>query len=82
VAETTVNRLLMLRVSTHWQSDGTNISMLVKDMSRHKGFSHVRVSEVLRFIPICDLFTDSPSYHTALHIITYINIYTYAYIQT
>jgi hypothetical protein len=28
----------------------------------------VRISHVLRFIFICNLFTDSPSYHTAPHI--------------
>jgi hypothetical protein len=33
VAEVTVKRL-MLRVLTHCLSDGTNVSMLVEDMSR------------------------------------------------
>jgi hypothetical protein len=28
----------MLRVSTHWQSDGTSVSILVEDMSRNEGF--------------------------------------------
>jgi hypothetical protein len=31
-------------------------------MSRNKCFFQVRVSHVLRFMSICDLFTDSPSY--------------------
>jgi hypothetical protein len=31
-------------------------------MSRNKCFSHVRISQVLRFISICDLFADSPLY--------------------
>jgi hypothetical protein len=34
------------------------------DMSRNKCFSQVRISHVLRFISICDLFTDSSSYIT------------------
>jgi hypothetical protein len=34
--------------------------MLVEDMSRNKCF--YEISYVLRFISICDLFTDSPSY--------------------
>jgi hypothetical protein len=40
----------------------TSVSMLVEDMSRNKCFLQVRISHVLRFISICDLFTDSPSY--------------------
>jgi hypothetical protein len=52
----------ILRVSTHWLSDGTNISMLVEDISRKKRFFQVLISYVLRFISIYDLFTDSPSY--------------------
>jgi hypothetical protein len=28
----------MLRVSTHWQSDGTKFTMLVEDMRRNKVF--------------------------------------------
>jgi hypothetical protein len=36
--------------------------MLMENMSRNKCFLHVRISHVLRFISICDLFTDSPSY--------------------
>jgi hypothetical protein len=39
----------------------SSISTLVEDMSRNKCFSPVRISHVLRFISICDLFTDSPS---------------------
>jgi hypothetical protein len=48
--------------STHWQSDGTDVSMLVEDMSRNKRFFQVRISHVLRCVSIYDLFTDSPSY--------------------
>jgi hypothetical protein len=33
-------------------------------MSRNGYFFQVRISHVLRFISICDLFTDSPSYVT------------------
>jgi hypothetical protein len=29
------SRTSMLRVSTHWQSDGTSVSILVVDMSRN-----------------------------------------------
>jgi hypothetical protein len=46
-----------LWVSKH----GTSVLMLMEDMSRNKCFSQVRITHVLRFIPICDLFTDSPS---------------------
>jgi hypothetical protein len=52
----------MLRVSTRWYSDGTSVSALVEDISRNKWFSQIRISYVLRFISICDLFTDSPAY--------------------
>jgi hypothetical protein len=37
-------------------------SNVVEDMSRNKYFSQVRISHVLRFVSICDLFTGSPSY--------------------
>jgi hypothetical protein len=40
----------MLRISTHWQSDGTSVSMLVEDTSRNKCFSQVRISHVLRLL--------------------------------
>jgi hypothetical protein len=56
-------KISVLRVSTHWQSDGTSVSMFVKDMSRNKCFSQVRISHVLLFRFICDLFTDSSSYY-------------------
>jgi hypothetical protein len=39
-----------------------NWKKLVEDMSRNKYFFQVRISHVLLFISICDLFTDSPSY--------------------
>jgi hypothetical protein len=42
----------------------TSESMLVEDMSGNKCFLKVRISHVLRFISICDLFTDCPSYYT------------------
>jgi hypothetical protein len=32
-------KTFMLRVSTHWQSDGTSVPLLVEDMSRNKYFS-------------------------------------------
>jgi hypothetical protein len=40
----------------------TGKAMLVKDMSRNSFSFQVRMSHVLRFISMCDLFTDSPSY--------------------
>jgi hypothetical protein len=46
------------------QEYGTSGSMLVEDMSRNKCFYQVRISHLLRFISICDLITDSPSYVT------------------
>jgi hypothetical protein len=52
----------MLRVLIHWQSDGTSVLMLVEDLSRNKCFFQDQISHVLRFISICDLFTDSPSH--------------------
>jgi hypothetical protein len=36
--------------------------MLVEDISTNKCFLQVRISHFLRFISICDLFTDFPSY--------------------
>jgi hypothetical protein len=53
----------MLRVSTHYKCDGTSLSMLVEDISRNKCFFHIQISHVLRFISICDLFTDSASHY-------------------
>jgi hypothetical protein len=41
-------------------SNLTSVSKLVGDMFSNKCFSQVRMSHVLRFISICDLFTDSP----------------------
>jgi hypothetical protein len=37
----------MLRIPTHWLSDGTSVSMLVEDMSRNKCFSQVRISRYM-----------------------------------
>lgn len=36
--------------------------MLVEGTSRNKRFPQFRISNVLRFISVCTLFTDSPSY--------------------
>jgi hypothetical protein len=36
MAETNSQKTSMLRVSTHRQSDGTSVSMLMEDMSRNK----------------------------------------------
>jgi hypothetical protein len=57
----------MLRFSTqHWQSDGTSVSMLVEHMPRNKCIFQVRISHVLRFKTIFDLFNDSPSYDSGV----------------
>jgi hypothetical protein len=29
----------MVRVSTHWESDGTSVTMLIEDISRNEYFS-------------------------------------------
>jgi hypothetical protein len=63
VAETTA-KTSMLRVFTCWQSNGTSVSMLVKDMSRNKCSVHVWMTHVLHLISIHDLFTDSPLYQS------------------
>jgi hypothetical protein len=34
----------MLRVSTHWQSDGTSVSVLMENMSRIKCFSGANIT--------------------------------------
>jgi hypothetical protein len=44
-----------------------SVSKLVEDMSRNKCFFQVRMSHVLRFISICDLFTNSSSYIQLSH---------------
>jgi hypothetical protein len=38
--------------------------VLVQDVSRNKCFFQVWVSDVLHFVSICDLFTDSFVYQT------------------
>jgi hypothetical protein len=59
VAETTAKRLL----GCGFRRTGTGVSVLVEDMSRNKCFLfQVRISHDLRFISICDVFTDSPLY--------------------
>jgi hypothetical protein len=60
VGATTVKRLICCRFR-RTDSDGTNVSMFVEDMSRNKRGFQVQISRVLRLISICDLFTDSPS---------------------
>jgi hypothetical protein len=49
VVETT-DKTSMLRVSTHWQSDGTSVSVLVENMWRNNYFSHILISRVLRVL--------------------------------
>jgi hypothetical protein len=60
VAETTVKKTSVLRVSTHWY-----VSELVEDMSRNKSSSPgPNITCFTFYISICDLFTDAPSYFT------------------
>jgi hypothetical protein len=64
-AETIVKRLLCYRF---WHTGGTSVSMLVEDLLRNKRFFQVWISHVLRFISVCDLFTDSAScFHSKAH---------------
>jgi hypothetical protein len=62
VAETTVKNFYAAGFDA-LVNYGTSVSMLVEDMSRNKCFFKVLLSHVLRFISICDLFADSPSYN-------------------
>jgi hypothetical protein len=66
VVERTVKRLLRCGFWCTGKVIDTSVSMLVEDTSRNKRFSQVRISNILRFISICDLFTDSPSYKLTL----------------
>jgi hypothetical protein len=61
VAETAVKRHLCCGFQNTGKAMG-QVSMLVEDILRNKCFFQVRISRVLHFISICDLFTDSPSY--------------------
>jgi hypothetical protein len=56
LADTTVKKLLCCGFRRTGKVMGQ-----VEDMSRNKCFVHVRISHVLSFISICDLFTDSRS---------------------
>jgi hypothetical protein len=63
------------------------VSVLVEDMSRSEFFFQVLISHVLRFMLICDIFTDSPSYVTTclasiLEYITFEAVATHTYIFT
>jgi hypothetical protein len=59
VVETTVKRL----VCCGFRSPGKAMGQVLVDYRyRNKCFFEVRMSHVLRFISMCDLFTDSPSY--------------------
>jgi hypothetical protein len=61
VAETTAKRLLWCGFRSTGKAMGQVYQCLVEGMSRNKCFFQVRISPVLRFISICDLFTDSTS---------------------
>jgi hypothetical protein len=63
VAEITIKRLLCWGFGA-LINDGTSVSMLMEDISRNKCFYFsIRISHILRFISICDVFTNCPSYH-------------------
>jgi hypothetical protein len=55
-------RASMLRVFAALVKRRDKCINAAKDMLRNRSFCEVRMSHVLRFISICDLFTDSPSY--------------------
>jgi hypothetical protein len=61
VADTTVKIILCCRFQRTSKVMG---QVSVEDMSRNKCFFLFRISHVLCFISICDLFTDSYSYIT------------------
>jgi hypothetical protein len=70
LVETTANRLLCCGFRRN--GNGTSVPMLVEDMSRNECFFQVRMSYVLRFISICDLFTDfSLLYHLFTEMLKY-----------
>jgi hypothetical protein len=60
VAETTIKRLIYCGF---WRTGKAMGQVLVVDMSRNRCFFQVRISQVLRFISICDLFSDSLILH-------------------
>jgi hypothetical protein len=53
-------RLLCGEFRRNGKAMGQVYSLLVEDMLRNKWFCQARISHVLHFISICDLFTDSP----------------------
>jgi hypothetical protein len=61
VAETTAKELLCCGFRRTGKAMG-QVYQLVEDMSRNKCFFQVQIWYVLGFVPICDLFADSPSY--------------------
>jgi hypothetical protein len=62
VVKTTVKKLLCYGFRrTHKEMEQV-YQCWCDEMSRNKCFSQVRISYVSRFISICELFTDSPSY--------------------
>jgi hypothetical protein len=67
VAKTTIKKTSMLRVTTHWQSDGTSVSTLVEDMSRIKCLSQVRVSHVLPVYPSVTCTYQTDLHHVIAH---------------
>jgi hypothetical protein len=52
VAGDNSKKTYVLRVSTHWESDGISVSVWVEDVSRNKCFFQVRILHVLRFMSI------------------------------
>jgi hypothetical protein len=61
VTERAVKILLCCGVRLTGKAMGQVKSMLVEVMSRNKYFFQIRISHVLRFISICDVFIHAPS---------------------
>jgi hypothetical protein len=62
VPETADKRLLCCGLQRTGKAMGQVILMSVENMPRNKCFVHVRISHILRFISICDIFSDPSSY--------------------
>jgi hypothetical protein len=64
VVETIVNRLLCFGFRRTGKAMGQVYQSWWRICREINVFLQFRISHILRFIPICDLFTDSPSYVT------------------
>jgi hypothetical protein len=66
-SETTVERLLCCGFRRTGKAMGQVYPCWWRICQQINVFSQVRISHVLRFTSICDLFTDSPSYSFKMH---------------